>query len=227
MKSSRIVFSIRNTLFVLGAMWIGFLIQALPFFNTTNWGIIPRYTESLKGILTAPLMHGGWSHILSNSAPMAVLCLMLFYFYRKIAWISFSLIYFLCGLSVWLFARSSAVHIGASGVVYGLVAFIFWNGIFRKDLKSIILLLIVTILYSGMLYGIVPSQPGISWESHLFGGIMGILVAFMMRRFEIREDDDIELQTPKPLSEADKEYYFEKDIFDQKLKEREPQNRRL
>ena len=114
-----------------------------------------------------------------------------------------------------------------SGVVYGLVAFIFWNGIFRKDLKSIILLLIVTILYSGMLYGIVPSQPGISWESHLFGGIMGILVAFMMRRFEIREDDDIELQTPKPLSEADKEYYFEKDIFDQKLKEREPQNRRL
>ncbi len=226
MKSSRLGFSIRNTLYLLGAMWVGFLFQALPFFYTPNWGIIPRYTQSLKGILTAPFMHGSWSHIISNSAPMAVLSMMLFYFYRKIAWTSYILIHLLCGLAVWALARGSSVHIGASGVIYGLVAFIFWNGIFRKDLKSIILLLVVTVLYSGMLYGIVPNQPGISWESHLFGGIVGIFVAYMMRRYDIKEYDDIEMQTAKPQSEADKEYYFDKDVFDRSLRERDELERR-
>lgn len=221
MKMSRIGYSIRNTLYILAAMWIGFFIQALPFFNTSHWGIIPRFTGSLKGILTAPLMHGDWAHLISNSAPMAVLGMMLFYFYRKIAWMSFGLIYLLCGFAVWMFARGSSVHIGASGVIYGLVAFIFWNGIFRRDLKSIILLLIVTLLYSGMMFGILPNQPGISWESHLFGGLVGILVAYVMRSFSIREEDDLDLDTPKPLDEADKEYYFERDIFEKSLKEKE------
>ena len=209
----------------MAAIWLGFLLQAMPFFNTSAWGIIPRYTGNLKGILTAPFMHGGWSHILSNSAPMAVLCMMLFYFYRKIAWVSYILIHVLCGFAVWMFARGSTVHIGASGVIYGLVAFIFWNGIFRKDIKSIILLLIVTILYSGMLYGIVPNQPGISWESHLFGGLVGILVAYIMRGYDVKEHDDIEIETPKAISESDKEYYFEKDIFDKALREREVNKR--
>lgn len=220
MKQSRVGNSIRNTLLILSAIWIGFFIQNLPFFNTYRWGIIPRYPESLKGIITAPLMHGDWAHLLSNSAPMVVLSMMLFYFYRKIAWVSFILIWILCGLAVWLFARGSSVHIGASGVIYGLVAFIFWNGIFRRDLKSIILLLVVTILYSGMMFGILPNQPGISWESHLFGGIVGIFIAYFMRRFSIREEDDVELESPKPLSEGDKEYYFQRDVFEKTLRER-------
>jgi membrane associated rhomboid family serine protease len=224
---SRLGFSIRNTFYLLAAMWLGFLLQALPLFNTSAWGIIPRYTGSLKGIITAPFMHGGWTHIISNSAPMAVLCMMLFYFYRKIAWVSYILIQVLTGFAVWLLARGSSVHIGASGVIYGLAAFIFWNGIFRRDLKSIILLMIVTILYSGMLYGVIPNQPGISWESHLFGGLVGILVAYIMRGYDIKEHDDIEIQTYKPLSEGDKEYYFDKDVFDKALKDREKQQRSL
>jgi len=218
---SRIGNSIRNTLYILAAMWIGFFIQALPFFNTSHWGIIPRYNGSLKGILTAPLMHGDWAHLLSNSAPMAVLGMMLFYFYRKIAWVSYFLIHVFCGLAVWLFARGGAVHIGASGVIYGLVAFIFWNGIFRRDLKSIILLLIIIILYSGMMFGILPNQPGISWESHLFGGLVGILIAYVMRSYSIKEEDDLELETPKRMNEGDKEYYFDRDIFDKTIKEKE------
>ncbi len=225
MKSNRLIYSIRNTSFLLGAMWVGFLLQSLPFFKTAQWGIIPRYTESLRGIVTAPFMHGGWSHIISNSAPMVVLCLMLFYFYRKIAWASYILMHVLCGAAVWGLARGSSVHIGASGVIYGLVAFIFWNGIFRRDLKSIILLLIVTVLYSGMLYGVVPNQPGISWESHLFGGIVGILVAYIMRRYDIKEHDDLELQTSQPLSEGEKEYYFENDVFEKRLSERDNEAR--
>lgn len=223
---SRIGYSIRNTIYILLAMWVGFFIQALPFFNTSHWGIIPRYTGSLKGILTAPFMHGDWAHLLSNSAPMAVLGMMLFYFYRKIAWVSYTLIHVLTGTAVWFFARGASVHIGASGVIYGLVAFIFWNGIFRRDLKSIILLMIVTILYSGMMFGVLPNQPGISWESHLYGGLVGIIVAYALRRFSIKEDDDLELDPPQQITEGDKEYYFDRDVFEKTLKEKEDQRYR-
>jgi len=89
---------------------------------------------------------------------------------------SFFMIYIITGFSVWLFGRS-VYHIGASGVVYGLISFIFWSGVFRRNLKSIVLALIVIILYSGYLGGIVPNKEGISWESHLLGGIVGIVVA--------------------------------------------------
>ncbi len=225
MKSNRLFPAIKNTFFIMAAVWGGFLLQAMPFFNTTAWGIVPRFTESWKGIFTSPLMHGGWDHIISNSAPMIVLLLMLFYFYRKIAWASLILIWVLTGSAVWFLARGNSVHIGASGVIYGLVAFIFWNGIFRRDLKSIILLLIVTILYSGMLYGVLPTQPGVSWESHLYGGLVGILVSYIMRGFDIKEHDDIELVEHKPISEGDKEYYFNRDLFDRRLSEREEELR--
>ena len=97
MKSNRLFPAIKNTFFIMAAVWGGFLLQAMPFFNTTAWGIVPRYSESWKGIFTSPLMHGGWDHIISNSAPMIVLLLMLFYFYRKIAWASLILIWVLTG----------------------------------------------------------------------------------------------------------------------------------
>ena len=221
MKSGRLSFAVRNTIYIMAAIWGAFVLQQLPFFNTAAWGIIPRYTDNLKGVLTAPLMHGGWSHIVSNSAPMVVLLLMLFYFYRKIAWLSLTLIWVLTGLAVWLFARGTSVHIGASGVIYGLVAFVFWNGIFRRDLKSIVLLLIVTILYSGMLYGVLPNQPGVSWESHLFGGLVGIVVAYLMRGFNVKEDDDLEMHSPASLSEGEKSNYFDQGTFEKTLRERE------
>ena len=92
-------------------------------------------------------------------------------------------------------------------------------------MKSIILLLIVTILYSGMLYGVLPTQPGVSWESHLYGGLVGILVSYILRGFDIKEHDDIELVEHKPISEGDKEYYFNRDLFDKRLSEREEELR--
>ena len=173
--------SIRNTACVLGAMWFGFLLQQLSFFPTTNWGILPRHLQNLKGILTAPLMHAGWAHLLSNSLPMVVLCLMLFQFYRRIAWVSLGLIHLWTGVAVWLLARGGSVHLGASGVVYGLAAFVFCNGLFRRNFQSILLLLVVTVLYSGLLYGVVPVRSGISWESHLFGALVGAVTAFGLR----------------------------------------------
>jgi len=197
-------------------IWGIHLINYLSGYQLYQFGIYPRKTEGLWGVLTGPLVHGDWLHLFSNTLSFLILSFMLFFFFRKVAVQAFSLIYLLTGFAVWIFARES-FHIGASGVVYGLVSFVFWSGIFRRNIKSIVLALIVTVLYSGYFLGIVPGEEGISWESHLLGGLVGILVAFIYRRdleadeIERREalaDSDLELQ--------DKNFYFPPDVFDKK-----------
>jgi membrane associated rhomboid family serine protease len=128
------------------------------------------------------------------------------------------MIYLLTGLAVWIFGRR-VFHIGASGVVYGLVSFVFWMGIFRRSLKSIILALIVTVLYSGYFLGILPNQEGISWESHLLGGIVGIFAAYWFKE-QIEMDEEVQKASweNEPL---DSKYFLERDIFDKTKLERE------
>ena len=176
------------------------------------YGIMPRRLWGLRGIVTAPLVHGSWEHLLSNTFPLFVLSAISLYFYRKVAMRAFWVIYFATGLSVWLLARP-VLHIGASGVVYGLVAFIFWNGIFRRSLRSIILALIVMVFYSSMFLGILPDQEGISWESHLLGSLSGILASFWFKG-EL-EDDELEKHDPFADEHTqEKAYFLPRDIFE-------------
>ena len=177
--------------FVVAVLWVVHLWTSGTGISLSRYGVFPRETDGLIGILTAPLIHGSWEHLISNSAPLFVTMTMISFFYKRVAIPSFIFIYLLTGGAVWMFGRS-VYHIGASGVVYGLVAFIFWSGIFRRNIKSIILALIVIILYSGYLGGILPLQEGISWESHLMGGIVGIIVAYIFKgiieKDETKED---------------------------------------
>ena len=184
----------------------------------TRWGIFPRAADGLIGILSAPLIHGSWEHLFSNSAPFFVTTTIIHFFYKKVAWPSFIFIYLLTGLLVWLFGRS-VYHIGASGVVYGLVSFIFWTGIFRRNMKSIVLALIVTVLYSGYLGGILPEKEGISWESHLIGGIVGIIVAFVFKSMIEVDEEQHDPWAHELL--ADAEYYLPRDTFEMTKSERE------
>ena len=132
------------------------------------------------------------------------------FFYPRIAKTVFLLIYILTGLAVWTFGRS-VFHIGMSGVVYGLVAFIFWNGIFRRNLKSIALAAIVLFYYGSMLMGILPVEEDISWESHLLGGLSGIFVSFLYKN---RLETD---EAPKKVVEEEPEsqYFLDRDTFEQ------------
>jgi membrane associated rhomboid family serine protease len=82
---------------------------------------------------------------------------------------------------VWLFARP-VYHVGASGIIYGLLGFLFFSGIFRRDNRSIAIALLITFLYGGLIWGVLPGARGISWESHLFGGISGIVIAFIFQK---------------------------------------------
>ena len=175
----------------------------------------------LLGILFSPLIHGSFQHLISNSAPLFVLSAMILFFYRRVAVKSFVMIYLLTGTAVWLFARP-VFHIGASGVVYGLLAFVFWSGIFRRNLKSIVLALIVTFLYSGYILGILPNQEGISWESHLMGGLVGLFVSFWYKD-EVEHDEkktipSWEAQQPGQIEEGGS-YFLDRDVFE-KTKEK-------
>ncbi len=212
MNSGKKLFSAAKTAFIpVLLLWIVHFIKILGQFEWGDWGIFPRQVHGLYGILLAPWIHGDFTHLLSNSVPVFFLTTLILFFYQRIAIPSFILLYLLTGLLVWVFARP-VYHIGASGVVYAMVSFVFWNGIFRRNMKSIVLALVVTVMYSGYFAGIVPGEKGISWESHLLGAISGILVSFFMRDY--LESDEVEEDPWKDDDYTPKDYFLERDAFD-------------
>ncbi|MDX1942516.1 MAG: rhomboid family intramembrane serine protease [Saprospiraceae bacterium] len=197
-------------------LWIIQVLQILSGIDFGWLGVFPREVWGLRGVLFSPLIHGGWGHLLSNTPPLFVLSAMILFFYRRVAISAFVMIYLMTGLAVWgfadLFEASRHFHIGASGVIYGLVAFVFWNGIFRRNLKSIALALIVALYYGSMLMGILPGKEGISWESHLLGGLVGIFTSFWFK--EAIEKDEEKQKYSWEEEPQEKQFYFDRDIFD-------------
>jgi len=211
--------SLRFPILAVAFLWLVHLWQMVDMFDPGMYGIMSRRIWGLRGIVTGPLVHGSWKHLISNSVPLFVLTFMSFYFYRKVAMQAFWLIYFLTGISVWLFARPVS-HIGASGVVYGLVAFIFWNGIFRRSLRSIILAAVVMLLYSGMFMGVLPDQEGISWESHLLGSLVGIFVAYYFKA-ELEEEEAVSHSDSfADDRNEEKKHFLPADIFEKTKSQR-------
>lgn len=218
-KSSR--FSFR----FLGFLW---LIHALQYFLNFSWaiyGIYPRTEIGFRGVFFAPLLHADWTHLISNTLPFWVLATLLFYFFPRVANYVFLSLYFVTGVLVWLLGRAETYHIGLSYVIYGLVSFVFWTGVFRRSIQSITLAIIVLLFYSGMFVGVVPSAENlarnISWESHLLGALVGIYLAYHYRR----EYEDNELQNVEKEEER-QAFFFETDAFDYTKQEREAAERR-
>jgi len=168
---------------IVATMWVVFILNQMVGVDFNQFGIIPRETEGIKGILFAPFLHGSLAHILSNTVPMLVLTTVLFWFYKKIAVRILLLSAIMGGALVWVFGRS-AYHIGASGVIFSLVGFLVASGIFRKKIKALLLAIVIFVFYGGIVWGILPTQPGVSWESHLFGFLTGIILAYIFRDSE-------------------------------------------
>lgn len=207
--SGRLLMRIKIPLIMLALLWAVQLFQWSTAIDLGFLGIYPREIPGLKGVIFAPFIHGGFGHLIANSVPFLILGGMVMFFYPRIAKTVFLLIYILTGLAVWAFGRS-VFHIGMSGVVYGLVAFIFWNGIFRRSLKSIALAAIVLFYYGSMLMGILPMQEDISWESHLLGGLSGIFVSFLYKN-SLETDE-----APEKAVEEEPEgrYFLDRDTFE-------------
>jgi membrane associated rhomboid family serine protease len=168
-------------LFGVGGLVVIHLLQGLISGDFSRLGILPRDLARLPGILTAPLIHGSWGHLMSNVPALWVLSVLSLYGFPRATRIALPLIWLMGGLGVWLFGRE-AIHIGASGLTHGLMFFAVVIGIRRRDALSVALALIVLFLYGSMIWGVIPSTPGISFESHLFGAVMGALCGWFLSR---------------------------------------------
>jgi membrane associated rhomboid family serine protease len=162
-------------------LWIIKISEIIFNLNFATFGILPGSIRGIPGILLAPLIHANIKHLFSNSLPILFLGTGIIYFYRNSSYKVFCLIYLGTGIFDWIFARK-AYHIGASGIIYGLVTFLFFSGIIRRDTRAIALALLVTFLYGSLIWGVLPLDSGVSWESHLFGSIMGIFCAFLYKK---------------------------------------------
>lgn len=211
--TSQFIHKILYPLIFTAVLW---LIEALDFFlnlGLSVYGIFPRTLKGLLGIVTGPFIHSDWGHLASNTLPILTLTTILVLFYKRVALEVIISIGLLTGLLVWLFARP-AYHIGASGLVYGLISYIFWTGIFKKNPKSIVLSLIVLTLYSGSVTTMFPdTERHISWESHLFGAIVGLITAFFFKTV-VEEDEKQYLESPWANSVDERTYFLPRDIFE-------------
>ncbi|MEY8848156.1 rhomboid family intramembrane serine protease [Psychroserpens sp. XS_ASV72] len=167
--------------FFIMLIWIVFWLQVRFFPWIKKLGVYPLEPEGLLGIFTSPLVHSDIQHLYHNSIPLFILSVALFYFYRKIAWKVLLYGILLSGLITWFIGRPSN-HIGASGLVYVLVSFVFFKGVFAKHYRLVALSLMVVFLYGSMIWYVFPVKEGMSWEGHLGGLISGFVFALIFRK---------------------------------------------
>jgi membrane associated rhomboid family serine protease len=164
-------------------LWLIKIVETLLDANLFRYGIYPGQLSGLTGILLAPLIHGSFSHLFANTAPLLILGTALLYGYPKSAKIVIPTIYLGTGLAVWLFARP-VYHAGASSLTFGFMFFVFTIGVIRWDRRAIALSMIVFFLYGSMIWGVLPNDDGISYESHFFGGMIGFILAVLLRNYD-------------------------------------------
>lgn len=185
-------------------------------------GIYPLHARGLPGIIFAPLIHGDYSHLFTNTAPLLILGTSLFYLYRIIAFRVVILAWMMTGLWVW-FGGREAYHIGASGLIYAFASFLFFSGFIRRSIELMAISFIVVFLYGGMIWGIFPLRENISWESHLMGGIAGLVLAVYYKdhgpqrkwyewEFEGEEEEEGDYQEEKVDHEDDAKYQMMQNI---------------
>ncbi len=144
-------------------------------------GVRPRADAGMLGIVLGPLIHDDWAHLIGNSVPLLVLGFLLALAgVRTFATVT-TLVWLFSGLGVWLVGSQYTVHIGASGIVFGWIAYLVLRGVFARSGRQIVVGVLVFIAYGGALWGVLPGQPGISWEGHLFGAAGGVIAAWWLR----------------------------------------------
>ncbi len=176
------------------AMWFVYWFEITFGYNFNKWGVYPLTISGLKGIVFSPFIHGDSKHLFNNTIPMIVLLAALLFFYKPIANKVLIIGWLGSGLLTWLIARSS-YHIGASGLIYMLVSFIFFSGILRKHFRLIALSLAVIFLYGSLAWYLFPIVENMSFEGHASGFVMGLLLAFVFRKKGPQQEEKVWEQT--------------------------------
>jgi membrane associated rhomboid family serine protease len=175
----RIAFAVALSFALL--LWVVKFAEYFGDLDFTQFGIYPRRAGGLAGVLCAPFIHGSFAHLFANTAPIIVIGTMLLYGYPRASIVVLPFVYLGGGVAVWLFARE-AYHIGASGLAFGMLFFVLTVGVLRWERRTIAISLLVFFLYGGMISGVLPGERDVSFESHLSGALLGIVLAFLLRR---------------------------------------------
>ncbi len=168
-------------------LWLIEIVDTAMNHRLDQYGVQPRSDEGLRGIVFAPLLHGGWDHISANTGPVLVLGFITLATGLLRGLVATAVIWLVGGIGVWLVAGSNSNHIGASGLIFGWIVYLAIRGIWNKQLWEIALGIGVLILYGGALWGVLPGQPGISWQGHLFGAVGGGLAALLLTNERLGE----------------------------------------
>ena len=163
-------------LILVGAMWLLELLDASMGSRLDGFGIVPRSENGLFGIAAAPFLHLGFGHLIANTTALLILGALILltspYF-----WVVTVAVALFGGLGVWITGDPSTVVIGASGLVYGYAAYLVALGIFRRSLMNLLVAVLVIVLYGGFVFGVFPGQANVSWQGHLFGAVVGVVMA--------------------------------------------------
>ena len=188
--------ALKTALWFTTLLWLILVLDTLLGLGLKQYGLRPRHLEGLVGILTAPLLHGGAEHLFSNTLPLIISLTTLLYLYPRSAMRVIPAIWVGSGILAWIVGRDS-LHFGASGLIYGMLAYVFVGGILRMDMRSVAVSVMVWFLYGSMIWGVLPIRPDMSWELHLGGAILGVVMAIVYRRWDVTpvqryswEDDD-------------------------------------
>ena len=175
---SRAKYLVRPLLIFLAAMWLIEIFDRLLFGGSLDqFGIVPRQAVGLRGVLFAPLLHAGLGHLFANSIPFLVLGFMLMLRHRPQIGLISAIIVLISGLGTWLFAPPNTVTVGLSGLIFGYFAFLVVNAWYERSVGAIVFAVVVIIAYGGLIWGIFPAGNGVSWQSHFFGMLGGIVAA--------------------------------------------------
>ncbi|MGK0325729.1 MAG: membrane associated rhomboid family serine protease [Polaribacter sp.] len=162
------------------SIWLIYWIEIQFGLNFNKFGVYPRTLEGFRGVFLTHFIHSNTNHVFNNSIPLFVLLSSLFYFYKDIAYKVLFFGGFLTGCLTWCIARDS-YHIGASGIVYLLFSFVFFSGIIRKHFRLVALSLVIIFSYGSMIWYVLPIKEGMSWEGHLSGFLIGLILAIIYK----------------------------------------------
>lgn len=189
------------------------IFAAQSAFDVSPWTVRPGSVAGLIGVLTAPLLHGGFDHLASNAFGVLLLGTLAGAMYPKALVRTLPITWLGAGLAAWLLGNAGSHHLGASGVTHGLMFLLVAQGLLRRDRPSVAAALIALLLFGGMLLTVLPREMGVSWQSHLGGAIGGAIgaIAFFRadplaprRRYSYEDDEDSvaalddELESPAP-----------------------------
>lgn len=160
-------------------LWMVEIVDAATRGSLDRHGIRPRSEDGLWGILVAPLLHGGWTHLEGNSGPLLVLGFLVAVVSTGRWLLVMAWAWLVSGVGVWLVAPPHSITLGASGLVFGFLTYLLVAGFLERRPTRILISVAVFVLYGGVLLGVLPGQPGVSWQGHLFGAVGGVLAAYV------------------------------------------------